>query len=107
MWATPPGGGSAAATLLSWNRRTNRSRELCRVAGEVSSLKVGGHFAVWVTKREAATPQVWVYDFGRGRAYPVSTHAGAQASPVVVAGTVFWADHRDGGWELYGRSLRP
>ena len=107
VWATPPGGDSAAATLVSWNRRTNRSRELCRVAGAVSSLSVGGHFAVWVTQPEDATPQVWVYDFRDARAYQVSAHAGAQASPVVAGGTVFWADHRSGRWELYGRSLRP
>ncbi len=107
VWATPPGGDSAAAAIVSWNRRTKRSRELCRVAGAVSSLSVGSHFAVWVTKREEATPQVWVYDFRRGRAYPVSAHAGAQASPVVVAGSVFWAERRSGKWELLGRSPQP
>jgi hypothetical protein len=57
--------------------------------------------------RKATGSKVWVYDFNRGRAYPVSTHAGEQASPVIVAGTVFWADDRSGAWELYGRALQP
>ena len=32
---------------------------------------------------------------------------GRQASPVIVAGSVFWADDRDGDWALYRRALRP
>jgi hypothetical protein len=104
VWAANVGRHSTA--IGSWNRRSSRSKVLCRLTGTASSLSISHHFAVWVTTRKATGPQVWVYDFERGRAYPVDAHAGDQASPVIIAGTVFWADRRSGDWELYGRALQ-
>lgn len=37
----------------------------------------------------------------------VCTEGGRQASPVIVAGSVFWADDRAGDRGLYRRTLRP
>lgn len=104
LWATAAGGHATA--LVSWDRHSRRSTVLCRVAGSVSSLALSSRQAVWVTTRDATGPQIWAYDFGADRAYAVSVAAGRQASPVIVADSVYWADDRSGHWELYARSLR-
>ena len=49
---------------------------------------------------------MWAYDFGSGKAYQVSTSGGRQVSPVILAGSVYWAGDRTGHWELYSRSLQ-
>ena len=105
VWATDVGLRSTA--IVSWDRRSSNAEVLCRLAGAASSLAISRRFAVWVTTREATGPQVWAYDFKRDRAFPVSASAGEQASPVIVADTVFWADRRSGDWELYARTLEP
>ena len=104
VWAAKYGRHSTS--IVSWNRRSAHSAVLCRIRGVVGSLSLGRHFAVWVTRTKAGGA-IWVYDFKRGRAYPVSAHEGTQASPVLAGGTVFWADRRSGRWELYGRALQP
>ncbi len=60
---------------------------------------------MWVVDRKATGPQVWSYDFELGKATPVSEAGGRQVSPVIVAGSVYWADDRSGRWELYSHSL--
>lgn len=105
LWAAHVGRHSTA--VVSWDRHSSRSKVLCRVVGSVSSLALSRRYAAWVTTREAPTSQVWVYDFGAGRASTVSSGGSRQASPVIVAGSVYWADDRSGHWELYARSLRP
>jgi hypothetical protein len=105
VWAAA--GGQDTTAVVAWDRRSHRSKVLCRVAGTASSLSLSRRFAVWVTSREATGPQVWAYDFKRGLAYAVSANTGEQASPVIVADTVYWADRRSGNWELYGRPLQP
>ena len=79
---------------------------LCRVVGTVSSLALSRRHAAWVTTRDTTGPQVWAYDFDAGKAFTVSAESSRQASPVIVAGSVYWADDRSGHWELYARSLQ-
>ena len=105
LWAAPVGRHST--TVVSWDRHSRRSKVLCRVVGTVSSLALNRRYAAWVTTREATGSQVWVYDFDSGKASAVSAGDSRQASPVIVAGSVYWADDRSGHWELYARSLRP
>ncbi len=102
VWAA--GGGKAA--VVSWDRGSRRTKVLCRVAGSVSSLVLSHRYAAWITTSDAAGPQVWSYDFATGEAGAVSPEASHQASPVIVAGTLYWADDRSGRWELYARSLQ-
>ena len=103
-WAASVGRHSTA--IVSWDRRSHRSTVLCRMLGATTSLSLSRHYAVWVTTREATGPQVWAYDFRSGKAYPVNAAGGRQVSPVIVAGSVYWADDRSGHWELYTRSLQ-
>ena len=105
LWAAHVGRHSTS--LVSWDRRSSRSKVLCRVVGTVSSLTLSRRYAAWATTREASGSQVWVYDFGAGKAGAVSSGDGRQASPVIAAGSVYWADDRSGHWELYARSLQP
>jgi hypothetical protein len=105
LWAAHVGRHSTA--VVSWDRHSRRPKVLCRVAGTVSSLVVSRRYAAWVTTREATGSQVWVYDFGAGKASTISAGDSRQASPVIVAGSVYWADDRSGHWELYARSLQP
>ena len=105
LWAAPVGRHST--TVVSWDRHSSRSKVLCRVVGTVSSLALSRRYAAWVTTREATGSQVWVYDFGAGKAGTISAGDSRQASPVIVAGSVYWADDRSGHWELYARSLQP
>ena len=44
-----------------------------RSPGAASSLSSQPRYAAWVITRDATGSQVWVYDFDRGRAYPVAT----------------------------------
>jgi len=104
VWVTPAGRHSSA--VVSWDRSSQRATVLCRPAGASSALTLDGRYAAWVTTPSAGGPQVWVYDFGLGKAYRVSTAAGRQESPVIVAGSVYWAGDRTGHWELYSRSLQ-
>ena len=103
LWAASSGRHSTA--IVSWDRRSSRSTVLCRLRGAASSLSMGPHNAVWVMDRKATGPQVWSYDFELGKATPVSEAGGRQVSPVIVAGSVYWADDRSGHWELYSHSL--
>ena len=103
LWAASAGRHSTA--IVSWNRRSSRSKVLCRLRGAASSLSLSRHTAVWVVDRKATGPQVWSYDFELGKATPVSEAGGRQVSPVIVAGSVYWADDRSGRWELYSHSL--
>ena len=104
LWAAKAGRHSTR--IVSWDRHASRATVLCKVLGSASSLTVSRKYAAWVTTRDATGPQVWVYDFARGRAYAVA-EGGRQASPVLVAGSVYWADDRGGRWELYRQALRP
>jgi hypothetical protein len=104
LWSAPRGRHSTV--VVSWDRHSSRSTVLCRVVGSVSSLSLSRRYAAWVTARDKTGPQVWAYDFDAGRAFTVSAGSSRQASPVIVAGTVYWADDRSGYWELYARSLR-
>ena len=103
LWAAAAGRHSTA--IVSWNRRSSRSKVLCRLRGTGSSLSLSRHTAVWVVDRKTTGPQVWSYDFELGKATPVSEAGGRQVSPVIVAGSVYWADDRSGRWELYSHSL--
>lgn len=104
LWSAPRGRHSTA--LVAWDRHSSHSAVLCRVVGSVSSLSLSRRYAVWVTTRDKTGPQVWAYDFDAGRAFTVSAASSRQASPVIVAGSIYWADDRGGHWELYARSLR-
>jgi hypothetical protein len=103
IWAAA---GRDSSAILSWDQRSSRSTVLCRVPGAVSSLNLRGDHAAWVTTR-GASDQLWAYDFGARRAYPVTGAGSRLASPVIVADTVYWADGRGGRWELYARPLQP
>ena len=103
LWAAPVGRHSTA--VVSWDRHSSRSKVLCRVVGTVSSLALSRRYAAWVTTRKSTGSQVWTCDFAAGKAYAVSAADSRQASPVIVAGSVYWADDRSGHWELYARSL--
>ena len=104
LWAATAGRHSTR--IVGWDRPSSRATVLCKVLGSASSLVLSREYAAWVTTRKATGSQVWVYDFARGRAYPVAK-GGRQASPVIVAGSVYWADDRGGQWELYRQALRP
>jgi len=106
LWAAPAGGHSTA--IVSWDRSTGGPTVLRRLPGVASALSLTRGYATWVTTRASPGARVWVYDFRRGRAYPVADDGdGRQASPVIVAGSVYWADDRGGDWALYRRALRP
>jgi len=105
VWTAKSGRHSTA--IVSWNRRSSHSKVLCRVRGTAGQLYISRRAIVWVTTDKNGDGDIWAYDFKRGRAYEVSSHAGRQASPVLVGTTVFWADRRSGHWELYGRALQP
>jgi hypothetical protein len=104
LWAASAGRHSTA--IVSWDRRSRRSTVLWRMPGKVSSLSMDRTRAVWATSRDAVGSQIWAYDFQLGKAYTVSTAGGRQVSPVIVAGSVYWADDRSGHWQLYSRSLQ-
>lgn len=104
VWAAAVGRHSSS--IVSWDRHSSRSTVLCKVVGSVSSISLSRRCVAWVTTRKATGPQVWAYAFGTGKASPVSSAQSRQASPVIVAGTVYWADDRSGHWELYARSLQ-
>jgi hypothetical protein len=104
VWARAA--GRHASQIVSWDRRSNRTTVLCKVTGAASALTLSRKYAAWVTTGEAAGAHVWVYDFTQRRAFRVA-EGGRQASPVVVAGAVYWADDRGGQWELYRQTLRP
>jgi hypothetical protein len=103
VWAAADG----SCRLLSRDQETGRTAPLCRVTGRVSSLALSRDYAAWVTTPDAGSPKVWAYDFARGEAFAVDQRGGRQASPVIVAGSVYWADDRDGRWALYRLALRP
>ena len=103
VWAAAAGRDSSS--IVSWDRSSRRSTVLCKVVGSVSSISLNGRYVTWVATRDATGAQVWVYAFGAGKAFPVSSSQSRQASPVIVAGTAYWADDRGGHWELYARSL--
>jgi hypothetical protein len=106
IWAASTGGHATA--IVSWDRSSGSPRILKRMPGVASSLSLARGYATWLTTDASAATQVWVYDFGRGRAFPVADDAdGRQASPVVVADSVYWADGRGGDWALYRQALRP
>ena len=96
-----------SSTLSSWNRNNRRTMTLCTVPGAVSALFLGDGVATFVVTDASGDGDIWAYDFSRRAAVAVSPHGGRQANPVLVGGTVFWADRRSGQWELYGRSLQP
>jgi hypothetical protein len=104
VWMAPVGRHSTAIT--SWDRRANRSTVLSRTPGAGSELSLSDRHAVWVITRKTTGPQVWAYDFEIGKAYPVSKAGSHQVSPVIVDGTAYWADDRNGRWELFSRSLQ-
>jgi hypothetical protein len=104
VWAAAV--GRHATSLVSWDRRAKRSTVLCHLPGAGTSLSLGRRTAVWVMTRKSTGPKVWAYDFELGKAYEVSSSGGRQVSPVIVAGSVYWADDRSGHWELYSRSLQ-
>lgn len=101
IWATRAGRHSTR--IVSWDRGSRRTAVLCEVVGAVSSLTLDRRYAAWVTS-EAPGTQIWVYDFDRGRADAIA-QGRRQASPVIAAGGVYWADDRTGQWVLYRRSL--
>jgi hypothetical protein len=104
VWGTTAKDG--ASQLLSWEQKSGKTTPLCSVNGVVSSLALTRNYAAWTTTRDGADPEVWVFDFAQGEAFAVDESGGRQASPVILAGSVFWADDRNGGWELYRRALR-
>jgi hypothetical protein len=104
LWAAAVGRHSSA--IMSWDRSARTATVLYRLPGTTSELSLSKRYAAWVTTRKQTGPQVWAYDFGRKKAYQVSTAGGRQVSPVIVAGSVYWAGDRSGQWELYSRSLQ-
>ncbi|GEM_PF-1608634 len=104
-WSTLTGRGSTA--IAAWDRDAKKTGVLCRAPGAPSSLALGRGVAVWVSTDASGDGDIWAYDFARDEAYAVCDHDARQASPVVVGDTVFWADQRSDGWELYGRDLKP
>jgi hypothetical protein len=103
VWAAPQDGSSR---LLSRDQKTGKTTPLCRVAGTVSSLTLSRGYAAWVKTTDTTSPKVWVYDFAEDQAFAVDEDGGRQTSPVICAGSVYWANDRDGGWGLYRRALR-
>ena len=55
---------------------------------------------------DVAVAGVVAYDLATGEAYPVDDTGGRQVSPVIAAGSVYWAGERGGAWGLYRRALR-
>ena len=104
VWAA--GVGKHSTAIVSCDRRSNRSTVLCRLPGAGTSLSISKRTAVWVMTRKSTGPKVWACDLELGEAYEVSSSNGRQVSPVIVAGSVYWADDRSGHWELYSRSLQ-
>ena len=104
LWARAV--GRHASQIVSWDRRSSRATVLCKVTGAASALTLGGKYAAWITTGEATGARAWVYDFTQRRAFRVA-EGGRQASPVIVAVAVYWADDRGGQWELYRQTLRP
>jgi hypothetical protein len=98
--------GRRSSRIVSWDRHSGSTTVLCKVAGSASSLALSERYAAWVTTRDGAGSRVWVVGLADGRAHAVSAGA-RQTSPVIVAGSVYWADDRDGGWALYRQALRP
>jgi hypothetical protein len=103
IWATAVGRHSSA--IVCWDRSKHHATVLYRLVGTTSQLSLSKRYAAWVTTRKATGPQVWAYDFSSRKAYQVSTSGGRQVSPVILAGSVYWAGDRTGHWELYSRSL--
>jgi hypothetical protein len=103
VWAAAV--GHHTTSIVAWDRRQERSVVLTRLPGTTSSLSLSRSHAVWVVTTQSSGSQVWAYDFRTGNAYPVSTAGGRQVDPVIVAGSVYWADDRSGRWELRSRSL--
>jgi hypothetical protein len=104
VWAAAV--GRHTSTIVSWDRHSSRSTVLCRLAGSVSSISLGRGSIAWVTTRDATGPQVWAYASETGKASAVDGSRSRQASPVIVAGKVYWADDRGGHWQLYTKSLQ-
>jgi hypothetical protein len=98
--------GSRTSSIVCRDLKTGSTTILGRQAGDVSSLTLSKHYAAWVTGRKSTGPQVWVYDFGRRSASQVGAGGGREVSPVIVAGSVYWAGDQSGRWELYSRSLQ-
>jgi hypothetical protein len=104
VWAAAVGRHSSS--IVAWDRRSSRATVLCKVVGSVSSISLSRRYVTWVTTRDATGPQVWVCAFSTGKASLVDSSRSRQASPVIVAGTLYWADDRSGHWELYAKSLQ-
>ncbi len=104
VWAATAGRHTSA--IVSWDRRSSRSTVLCKPAGSVSSISLSRGYVAWVTTRDATGPQVWAYASDTGKAFAVDGSQSRQASPVIVAGKVYWADDRSGHWQLYAKSLQ-
>ena len=104
VWAAAVGRHSTA--VFAWDRRTKDRTVVCRVAGSVSSLALSDTHAAWITTGDKTGPQVWAGDLETGKAMAVSAESSRQASPVIVSGTLYWADDRTGHRELYARSLQ-
>ena len=104
VWAAAVSRHTSA--IVSWDRRSSRSTVLCRLAGSVSSISLSRGYIAWVTARDATGPQVWAYASDTGKASVVDGSRSRQASPVIVAGKVYWADDRSGHWQLYAKSLQ-
>ncbi len=103
VWAAAV--GKPLHGVVSWDRRSSRSKPLCRLPGlHVPVAQRPGRGVGDDPQGHRA--KVWVYDFASGKAYEVSAGGGRQVSPVIVAGSVYWADDRSGHWELYARSLQ-
>jgi len=104
IWAT--GLGPRSSAIVCWDRSAHLTTVLSRLPGSSSQLSLSRRYAAWVTTTGTTGSQVWVYDFGLRKAYRVSMSGGRQVSPVILAGSVYWAGDRDGHWELYSRSLQ-
>ena len=100
-WSAPSSGGRSA--IMLWDRSAGKTRQLYQVSGRVLELTRTDSLVVW--QASAGNGDIWAYDLKRGAAFPICMNAARQADPVIVGGTVYWADNRSGSWVLFGRSV--
>jgi len=69
---------------------------------------ISGETIVWMDQRNSNW-DIYGYDLGEAREFPITSHAANQKWPVIDGNTVVWVDWRNGGdsygYDLYGYNL--
>ena len=101
VWASRLRDGRTA--IAAWDLETRRPRRLYSVDSRVTDLVLSEQLVVW---RQASNGgDVWALERLTGHVSAVCAAPSQQSAPVVAGRTVFWADRRNGGWQLYRRTL--